>query len=269
MSHDGVSDHYGQDSLLESIANALAAVGKTPETVTLTDLAPVGEFHIGGAQATTHLLEKLGFPPDARVLDIGCGIGGPARMVAGQVSSVAGIDLTEVYVETGRTLNRWLGLADRIDLRTGDALAMPFETSSFDGAIMLHVGMNVADKPALLAEAARVLRPGARLGIYDVMRVAAGEFEFPVPWANDAGTSHVASMEDYRRGAEAAGLEVVDEESRGDFAVRFFEGVRARGAPSPLGLQLLMGPSAPTKLGNLAAAVGAGTLAPMELILAK
>src|SRR5262249_10542157 len=143
----------------------------------------VDEFHIGGRKASADFLDQLSFNDQTKVLDVGCGLGGPARFVAHRYGSqVTGIDLTPEYVETRNRLCKWVGLAERISLHQGSALAMPFMEASFDGAYMMHVGMNIEDKETLASEVARVLRPGSVFGIYDVMRTGFGELAFPVPW---------------------------------------------------------------------------------------
>ncbi|MEL6986186.1 MAG: methyltransferase domain-containing protein, partial [Actinomycetota bacterium] len=204
-----VDDHYERRGLLASIDAALAEMGRDLDTITVQDLGPVDEFHVGGRPASVHLLTHLNLDPaSARVLDIGCGLGGMARLLAsGPAASVVGLDLTAGFVEAGRALNERVGLADRIDLRVGSALDLPFE-AEFDAAVMLHVGMNIEDKPRLFHQVARALRPGGRFALYDLMRVGGGEIEFPVPWSSGPATSHVASLEQYRAGAEAASFEV-------------------------------------------------------------
>ena len=195
-----VSKHYSHGGLIEAIRAGLASLGKTPETVTVDDLAPVDEFHIGGRRASEDFLDQLGFSAQTHVLDVGCGLGGPARFVASRYGSrVTGIDLTPEYVETGNALCNWVGLDQRISLHHGSALAMPFAENSFDGAYMLHVGMNIEDKEKLAVEVARVLRPGSIFGIYDVMRTGPGDLTFPVPWATTADQSAVAEPERYKK----------------------------------------------------------------------
>src|SRR5215468_3038613 len=184
---DDVSGHYTHGSLIEAISSALATIGKTADTVTVDDLAPVDENHIGGRRATEELLGQLGLSAQSHVLDVGCGLGGAARFVASRYGSrVTGIDLTSEYIRAGNTLCRWVGLDKHIPLRQGSALAMPFPAGQFDCAYMLHVGMNIEDKEKLAAEVARVLRAGGVFGIYDVMRTAPGDLAYPVPWAATA-----------------------------------------------------------------------------------
>jgi SAM-dependent methyltransferase len=271
---DQLSAHYGQDGLLARIENALAAMGKSPATVTADDLAPADEFHIGGREASAAFLDRLGLSPSQHLLDIGCGIGGGARFAAARYGvRVTGIDLTADFVETGLALNRWCGLDGEVALEQGSALATPFAGGSFDGAYMMHVGMNIADKSALFAEVFRVLRAGAVFGIYDIMRMEDGDLVLPVPWASAPEESFVASPATYRQALEAAGFSVEAERNRHAFALDFFDRVRARnaasGGPPPLGLQIIMGDTAALKLKNMVANVAAGRVAPFEMIARK
>ncbi len=204
------------------------------------------------------------------VLDIGCGLGGPARLAASRYGcSVTGIDLTAEFVRTGQVLCQWVGL-DSIKLVEGSALDMPFEDASFDAAYMMHVGMNIAGKENLFAEAARVLRPGCTFGIYDVMQTAEGEISFPVPWAETSATSALASPEQYKSMLEKAGFEIIAERNRRDFAIAFFADIAARnraaGGPPPLGIHILMGENRAGKVGNMAGDIAAGRIAPVEMI---
>jgi SAM-dependent methyltransferase len=150
---------------------------------------------------------------------------------------------------------------------------MPFDDMSFDGAYMLHVGMNIEDKEKLASEVARVLRPGSSFGIYDVMRTGPGDLSYPVPWASTADLSAVAEPELYRKALQDAGFTVVAERNRRDFALAFFAELRAKtaasGGPPALGLHVLMGKSTPEKVGNMIDNISNGHIAPIELIARK
>ena len=231
MSDEDVSAHYARVGLLAAIREGLARLGKTPATVNVDDLSPVDEFHIGGRQASEEFLGQLALASNQRVLDIGCGLGGSARFAASRYGChITGIDLTEAYVTAGQVMCDWVGLEDRVLLRQGSALAMPFEAGTFDGAYMLHVGMNIADKRQLCAEVSRVLRPGGVFGIYDVMRTGEGELVYPVPWAATSQTSAVHAVDDYRVALRAADFIITVERNRRDFALEFFANITARAA---------------------------------------
>lgn len=266
-----IAAHYSSGTLLAAIEDGVSAMGLAPETVSADDLGPVDEFHVGGRPATADLVAHLGATSDSRLLDVGCGIGGTARFIASTTGGhVTGVDLTPEYIDVARTLSGWTSLDGLIDFEVASALDMPFDDGSFDGATQLHVGMNIADKASLFREVHRVLQPGARFAVYDIMKMSDGEIRFPVPWASDASSSFVADLSTYRRDLEAAGFDVLAERNRGAFAAEFFTAMRERtertGGPPPLGLHVIMGPDAPTKVANMIAAITAGTLAPVELI---
>jgi SAM-dependent methyltransferase len=273
---DVVASHYTRGDLLKTISAGVEELGKGLESLTIEDLAPVDEFHIGGSLATRSFLKAVSIRAEDHVLDIGCGLGGASRFAAETDGCrVTGIDLTREYVETGRVLCSWVGLEHRVDLVQGNALAtdFAFAANSFDKAFMLHVGMNIADKHALAAEAWRVLKPGGVLGIYDVMRLGDEELTFPVPWATVSSTSSVASPGEYKDALAGAGFLLSGERDRRRFALQFFEHLREAnagvGGPPPLGLHILMGEDASTRVQNMIENIAQSRVAPVELIAKK
>jgi ubiquinone/menaquinone biosynthesis C-methylase UbiE len=265
-----VARHYTHGSLEDDILRALTSAGKDINRLEPADLAPVDEFHIGGRQATIDFAEQLGTPRGMHLLDIGCGLGGTSRYFAHALDCrVSGVDLTEEYVRVAASLARWVGLGERVSYREGSALSLPFASGTFDGAYMLHVGMNIADKAALFAETCRVLKPQGVFGVYDVMREADGELFFPVPWAASTENSFVDSAATYQRLLEEAGFTVEKERSRRDFAIDFFQRMRVQAAesgPPPLGLHILMGATAPQKIANIVGNLEKGLIAPTEIV---
>lgn len=262
-----VSDHYRRMDLESAIANAIAAAGKTTSTITAEDLAPLDEFHIGGKASTIDLMRALSPTSTQHVLDVGCGLGGAARFAATTYGCrVTGIDLTPDYVAAGRTISDWLGAGSRVQLHEADALAMPFPDATFNLAYMMHVGMNVRDKAQLFAEIARVLRPNARLALYDVMRTGSGELSYPLPWATTADQCALSTPDAYHAAFESAGFVVVAEQDRRELALEYFASQRAaveagRGR-SPIGLQLLMGSRREAQVRHMSEAIARGDLSP-------
>jgi len=275
MSYDKtVSAHYTHGTLLSAIQASISQLGKTIDSVTIEDLAPVDEFHIGGRLATNHLLDQLSFSQQDHIIDIGCGLGGASRFIANKLNNrVTGIDLTQEYIDVGNALCAWVGLDKQITLHQGSALEMPFEDEIFDGAIMLHVGMNIEDKLTLFSEVHRVLRPGTFFGIYDVMQINAGELTYPVPWATESSTSKLSSPDQYHHALHQAGFKTNKENVRRDFALEFFKQMRAKiesdGGPAPLGLHTLMQQSSAIKIKNMSTNIQAGLVAPVEIIAQK
>jgi SAM-dependent methyltransferase len=269
-----VEDHYAHGSLIATIETALQASGIDGDALTAADLAPVDEFHIGGRPATADLANQLKLSPSDRVLDIGSGLGGAARFLADEVGcTVTGIDLTADFVETARTLSARVGLGERNRFEQASALDAPFDDATFDAAYMLHVGMNIEAKADLFAEIARILVPGGTLGIYDVMRTGDGDLAYPVPWAETPDTSFLASAEEYRAALDTAGFDLLTERNRRDWALEFFQNLRAKaasaGGPPPLGIHLVMGETAGEKVANMLKCITAGIIAPVQLIARK
>jgi len=268
VEHD-VARHYTTGQLEQSILSALSDAGLDPEKLSPEDLSGVDEFHIGGRQASLDLFAQVGAAPGTDWIDIGCGIGGPARTLAVSAGcAVTGIDLTDEFIAVATSLTRRTGLDRQVRFRQGSALDLPFAPGSFDGGYMIHVGMNIADKATLFASVHRVLRAGSVFAIYDIMRMGDGDLTFPLPWAALAETSFVATPAAYRHALQGAGFSIEAERSRSEFAVAFFREQRTRAAemPAKLDLRAIMGPATAERLGNAACAVEAGLIAPVEMI---
>ncbi len=265
-----VARHYTQGSLEKTLLSALEAGGKDPDNLSIDDLAGIDEFHLGWGKATDELVQDLGFTSAMHVLEVGSGIGGPARHLAHALGcTVTGIDLTTEFVAVAQMLTRRCHLAGKVSFLQANALAMPFGAERFDGAMMLHVGMNIPDKPALFKEVRRVLKLGARFGVYDIMQMGKGDLPYPMPWAMTPDTSFVEPPSHYRDALARAGFAIDLERSLGDMALRLGREMREKTAlngPSPLGPPVLLGVTAPQRLGNVMSALGEGLIAPIEMI---
>jgi SAM-dependent methyltransferase len=193
--------------LERAILDALVAAGKDLDALTIDDVAPADQFHSGGKAATERLARLAGLRPGLRVLDVGGGLGGPARTLAAMFGcQVTVVDLTESYVRAGAALTARLGLADRVTHRIGDALALPVDTGTFDVLWTQNSGMNIADKEPLYAGFFRALRPGGLLALQGPMAGPAQPVIFPVMWARDATSSFLRTPDEMRGVIDAAGF---------------------------------------------------------------
>ena len=207
-----VQRYYGDRPVLERIDEALRAAGVVPERPSHRDLWPFDQLHSRGIAATREHAERAGLQAGMYVLDLGCGLGGSSRYLAAECNCrVAAIDLTPNFVEAARTLTSRCGLAERIEFRQANALALPFEDGTFDHVWSYAVTMNIADKEGLAREVARVLKPGGRFSCNEVARGSGDALAFPLPWASDQETSFLASPAEMRAALEAGGLSVIEQ----------------------------------------------------------
>jgi SAM-dependent methyltransferase len=246
MTTNPVEQHYTSGGLAAAILAALGGLGKDIDHLTPDDTAPVDEFHGGQRPATVRLAELVGLAGKERVLDVGAGLGGPARFLARRYGvRVSGIDLTAEFVAVARMLTQRTGLADRVDFRQGNALDLPFDSASFDIVWSQNAAMNIADRDRLYAQMRRVLVGGGRLALQEVAAGPGGAPHFPVQWARKSAISFLFSPETTRAKLESAGFRVVvwrdtTEEALAAAAVR---ARRAVESPPPLGTHLILGPA--------------------------
>ena len=201
------TDYWGRDGLGQAILETLAAAGKNLAMLTVDDFAPLDQFHGGGKPATLRLARLASLPPGARVLDVGGGLGGPARTLAVEFGChVTVIDLTASYVQAASMLTTHLGLQDRVTHHTGNALDLPFDDGMFDVVWTQNSGMNIVAKARLYAGFHRVLRPGGILALQEPMAGPVQPPIFPVMWARDLTTSFLRVPQEMRTIIEAAGF---------------------------------------------------------------
>ena len=207
-----VQRYYGDRPVIQRIDDALRAAGVDPESPSHRDLWPFDQLHSRGLVATREHAERAGVQPSMYVLDLGCGLGGASRYLAAECGCrVAAIDLTPNFVEAARTLTARCGLAERVEFRQANALALPFPDSTFDHVWSYAVTMNIADKEGLGREVARVLKPGGRFSCNEIARGLGGAPVFPLPWASAEETSFLVSPAEMRAALEAAGLSIIEQ----------------------------------------------------------
>jgi 2-polyprenyl-3-methyl-5-hydroxy-6-metoxy-1,4-benzoquinol methylase len=266
-----ISGHYSSGSLMQRLRAALAAEGIDPDRPTVEQLAPFDHFHGRGLEATQQAANLVSATPADHLLDVGSGIGGPARYFATRFGCrVSGIDLTAEFCDVARVLTRAVGLADRIAFEQGNALAMPFADASFDGAYSMNVSMNIADKAGLYREIRRVLKPGAWFVLAEVAQGPTGAPTYPTPWARTAETSFLSTPGETHEALAAAGFTVVQSRDTVADAVAFTARSRAmiaRGEKPPFhAVYLIHGDLAREMAANGARDLAAGKTVPIEIL---
>jgi len=256
-----IIEHYAGADFIARLDRALAAAGLDRPGITPADLVFLDQFHSRGRPATLELAEAAAVTAGMRVLDLGSGIGGPARTLAAEFGcTVIGLDLVADYCRVAARLTRLTGLDDRVRFVCGSALATPFADASFDLIWTQHAAMNIADKKRLYSECARLLVPCGRLALNDVVAGLAGPPHFPVPWARDPATSFLATADELRAWLAVVGFQVVSWEDKTPVVANWARETLAKraaeiaaGAHGPaLGLHLLLGPEFPRMAENFA-----------------
>jgi ubiquinone/menaquinone biosynthesis C-methylase UbiE len=254
-SAQAVADHYKRRALGDVILAALTAAGKDIEHLTPDDLAPVDEFHSGGRNATVRLAQLAQINGSERVLDVGCGIGGPSRYLASRFGCVVtGLDLTAEFVALAGMLAQRTRLSDKVTYRRGDALDLPFADASFDLVWSQNAAMNIADRDRLYAGMHRVLTPAGRLALQEIAAGPGGEPFYPTPWASDKSISFLLTPQSTRAALERVGFRVVAWQDTTEEAlqqqVARTKALETESLP-PLGLHILIGEAFPTVTKNM------------------
>ncbi len=249
-----LNEQYGFETLAEEVLSELQRAGKDVEALTRQDLVTFEEFHLRGRSATRDLAQLADLQPGMHVIDVGCGVGGPARTLADEFGChVTGIDIARGYCRAAHVLNVRTGLSGGIDICCAQAMAVPFASGAFDVAWLQHVSMNIEAKESLLEELRRLLKPGGRLALYEILAGSSMQSYFPLPWADAPDISFLVEGRQLRKMLDAKGFSELHWE---DVTPRILEwGRRAliprNDKPPLLGLNLVVGPYAAVKTANL------------------
>jgi ubiquinone/menaquinone biosynthesis C-methylase UbiE len=270
---DSVAAHYSNPDIVPRIVAALRAVNGPDAPITPEALAPLDHFHGRGVLATRELVALLQPQADEHVLDIGSGIGGPARWIAARCGCrITGVDLTQAFCDAAKALNDLTGMAGRVTIHQGNALALPLPDAAFDRAYSQNVVMNIADKRGMYREVLRVLKPGGLLALSNICAGPDGAPYFPVPWAATAATSFLVTPQETHDDLLAAGFEIVQfrETTQSVLADQIKDRQRMEsGQVPPLGIHLIIGDRARDYRINSARSLENGRTATVEALVRK
>ena len=269
-----IVEHYATSGLLARLEAALRADGADPAHPTIEALAPYDQFHGRGLEATKDMAALVSVRPTDHLLDVGSGLGGPARWLSTRFGCrVTGIDLTPEFCAIAEHFTRLIGLDARVRFQVGNALAMPFDDGTFEGSYSMFVSMNIADKAQLYREIHRVLKSGGWLVLSEIARGEGGDVMYPTPWAATAGESFLSTADDTRKGLRIAGFEVEqvknDLQRALDFGAQSRTMVERGEKPPYRANALIHGDIAGATLANVARGYKDGSLMPIEVVARK
>ncbi|WP_111413635.1 class I SAM-dependent methyltransferase [Billgrantia lactosivorans] len=210
-----LDDHYDAASasagrpLLARLREAFLAAGRDPGCLSLDDVAGIDQLHLGGRSASRALAALGELRGGERVLDVGCGTGGASRLLAAEYGcEVIGVDITAAFVEVAGWLGAATGLAERSRFVCSDAARVPLAAGGVEVVWCQHALMNMPQVPRVLAEWRRLLAPGGRVLLHELVAGDNPEpLALPVPWASTPATSHLRSRERLERAMALAGFE--------------------------------------------------------------
>jgi SAM-dependent methyltransferase len=268
-----IADHWGRGDVYGLIVSALNKMSKPLDNLTVEDLAPVDHFHARGFPATVELADRLPLRAGQHIVDIGCGLGGPARYLAKRFQcNVSGVDITEPFVEAAKKLTALLRMERQVKIEHGDGQHLPYADATFDGAFTQHVTMNVADRPAFFAEAYRVLKPDAFFALTEHGLGEKGDPHYPVPWSMDGSGAYLVTPSETRALLQGTGFVDIRMEDTGTkYAAAYKAAIEKaqKGELPPLGIHLLMGETAPQKTRNALRNIEEGRTHPIQVICRK
>lgn len=224
-----VADYWGSSGTASPkhlIADALRKIGKDPARLRIGDgaaLSSIDEFHCLGAEATDDLARLTGLGRGARVLDIGCGLGGPARrLVSVYGCNVVCLDITKPFLEVASEVTSAMGLNHHIQFVHADACQYAPNNQMFDAAWMQVAAANIDDRLSLYRNIHRLLRDGGQFGIFDIFQTFGAKLRYPVPWSDDGSTSALCSEVETVALLSAAGFRCVLHQDVSQRAIGWF-----------------------------------------------
>lgn len=273
-----IQQNYAVQALLDRIKHALEKAGMGSGPLQWTDLVGFDQFHVRGLDSTKEMAEILKLKRDQSLLDIGSGLGGPARyLAAAHGVHVTGIDLTPQFVDVSDYLSERVGLADKLTFKQGDAIDLPFADEQFDVAWTQHVAMNIQNKPKLYQGIHRVLKTGGRFAIYDAIKGNDQPVIYPTPWASDQAISFLATESEMNDALASAGFRTLSFVDATETVAQWFRELQqqraqqqqSRQVPNPLNPVSILGPDLLVAIGNFARNILEGRVRIVRIIVSK
>jgi SAM-dependent methyltransferase len=268
-----IADHWGKGDVFGRIMEAMKAASIPPESATVDQMAPVDHLHARGFAATVELADALPIREGQHIVDIGCGIGGPARYLAERFDCrVSGVDITKPFVDAANKITALLGMQARVELQLGDGNNLPYGDLAFDGGYTQHVTMNIEDRAQFFSEAYRVLKPGAFFALTEHGLGPQGNPHYPCPWSDDGSGAFLVTPEETAGILADTGFVDIDVTETGEKYLAGYNRaieLAERGELPAFGMHILLGEDGLAKTRNSARNIGEQRTRPIQVICAK
>jgi ubiquinone/menaquinone biosynthesis C-methylase UbiE len=201
----------------EQIIQKRQIQGISLESLTEDILQNYDQDHYGGIKANDILAQKAGIQSASYVLDVGSGMGGPARYLAARYGCrVMGLDVTESRYRGALRLTKMVQLDHLVEFQLGNALNMPFADNTFDVVIGQETWVHIPEKPRLIGECARVVKVDGIIAFTDVLRgEALGRSEME-RLQQEMAFATLETAEGYARLLTASGCTLLEQEDLSD-----------------------------------------------------
>tara|TARA_B100001559_G_C16452752_1_gene600126 strand:- start:626 stop:1450 length:825 start_codon:yes stop_codon:yes gene_type:complete len=243
--------HYDIKDISKNILLALREEGIDISSLSSKTLTRMDQFHTRGIKANKELTNLVTPKKSMHILDIGCGIGGPARYLASEYGCrVTGIDLINSYIEVANMLTKLCHLDSLVSFRHANALNLPFNDNSFDMVWCQNVSMNIEDKDTFYDEIARVIVNDGYLVSTEMSAGKNNSPYYPLPWARGPEISFLCSQIDMRTKIESTGLKIIKWKDTSLEAIKSLENAAKKTPKTKLSLSLIAGNDIDERMAN-------------------
>ncbi len=268
-----IQENYAIEAIGDRVQQALEMAGLGTGPLQWSDLAPFDQFHVRGLEATEELAKDLQLKNGQTVLDVGSGLGGPARHLAAvHKVHVTGIDLMSDFIEISNYLSKRASLKDKLIFTQADATELSFPNEAFEVVWTQHVAMNIQNKAKLYKSLHRVLKRSGKLAIYDAVQGNDQPVLYPTPWARDQGVSFIATESRMKDALTEAGFKNLSVIDKTDSAAQWFRDLQqqqSQKTPEPLSPLFILGPEMGQAIANFAKNILEGRIRVLQVIADK
>jgi len=213
-----VNVFYNTHPISESqVLNKLEQTGADTSILTVELLQHHDQDHFGGLAATDALARHAKINESTHVLDLCCGLGGPARYLAYHHGCrVTGVDMNTDRLAGAVRLTERTKLQDRVLFHHANALQTGLADETFDVIVSQEAFCHIPDKKTLIAECVRLLKPGGRIVYTDILARNSMTNEIRSRLENEMAFSELSTLEQYCHLLEEKGCQVVKVEDLSD-----------------------------------------------------